>query len=144
MIIVGYAPGTYDLFHVGHLNLLRRAGAMCDYLIAGVVSDELCLQVKGTRPVIPLEERLEIVGAVDVVDAVYVEVVPDNLVAWRELYFDRLFKGSGWRDTPRGQQLEERFAGVGVDVVYVPSIPHTTSRLALLALQQHLAGLGQV
>jgi glycerol-3-phosphate cytidylyltransferase len=142
--VVGYAPGAYDLFHIGHLNLLQRASAMCHYLIAGVVSDELCLREKGTRPVIPLEERLEIVGAVDVVDAVYVEVVPDELVAWRELHFDRIFKGDDWRGTPEGQQLEERFAMVGVEVVYFPCTHHTSSTLVRLALQEHVARLGQV
>lgn len=142
--VVGYAPGAYDLFHVGQLNLLQRASAMCDYLIAGVVSDELCLQVKGIQPVIPLEERLEIVGAVDVVDAVHVEVVPDTLMAWRKLHFHRIFKGDDWRGTPEGHQLEERSAMVGVEVVYFPRTHHTSSTLVRLALQEHVAGLGQV
>lgn len=73
--VVGYAPGAHDRFHVGHLNFIRKASRMCAYLITGVVSDELCRQAKGAPPVIPLEERLEIVGPVDVVDAVHVEVV---------------------------------------------------------------------
>ncbi len=127
--VVGYAPGAYDLFHVGHLNLLRRASLMCDYLIAGVVSDEVCAQVKGTRPVIPLEERLEIVGAVDVVDAVHVEVVSDKLVAWRKLHFDRIFKGDDWRGTPKGLKLERDFAELGVEIVYFPYTIHTSSTM---------------
>jgi glycerol-3-phosphate cytidylyltransferase len=138
--VVGYAPGAYDLFHVGHLNLLRRASAMCDYLIAGVVSDEACRRVKGTSPVIPLEERLEIVGAVDVVDAVHVEVVADKLVAWRELHFDRIFKGDDWRGTPKGDELELRLGAVGVDVVYFPYTHQTSSTL----LRRALEGLGEV
>jgi glycerol-3-phosphate cytidylyltransferase len=137
--IVGYAPGAYDLFHVGHLNLLRRARASCDFLIAGVVSDELCQQVKGALPVIPLDERLEIVGALDVVDAVQVELVPDKLVAWRELHFHRIFKGDDWRGTPKGDLLERRFAMLGVQVVYFPYTHQTSSTLLRLALQEIVA-----
>jgi glycerol-3-phosphate cytidylyltransferase len=137
--IVGYAPGAYDLFHVGHLNLLRRARASCDFLIAGVVSDELCQQVKGAQPVIPLDERLEIVGALDVVDAVHVELVPDKLVAWRELHFHRIFKGDDWRGTPKGDLLERRFAMLGVQVVYFPYTHQTSSTLLRLALQEIVA-----
>lgn len=140
--VVGYAPGAYDLFHVGHLTLLRRASRMCDYLIAGVVTDELCCQLKGSLPVIPLEERLEIVGAVDVVDAVHVEVVPDRLVAWRELRFDRIFKGDSWRGTPKGDELEQCFAAVGVDVVYFPTTYQTSSSLLRLALQEYVERQG--
>jgi glycerol-3-phosphate cytidylyltransferase len=139
--VVGYAPGAYDLFHVGHLNLLRRARASCDFLIAGVVSDELCRQAKGALPVIPLDERLEIVGALDVVDAVHVELVPDKLVAWRELHFHRIFKGDDWRGTPKGDLLERRFAMVGVEVVYFPYTQQTSSTLLRLALQELVAGL---
>ena len=139
--VVGYAPGAYDLFHVGHLNLLRRARASCDFLIAGVVSDELCQQVKGVQPVIPLDERLEIVGALSIVDAVHVELVPDKLVAWRTLRFDRIFKGDDWRGTPKGDLLERRFANVGVEVVYFPYTQQTSSTLLRLALQELVTGL---
>jgi len=141
--LVGYAPGAYDLFHVGHLNLLRRARASCDYLIAGVVSDELCQLMKGAQPVIPLDERLEIVGALDVVDDVHVELVPDNLAAWRQLRFHRIFKGDDWRGTPKGDLLERRFADVGVEVVYFPYTQETSSTLLRLALQELVIGLGE-
>ncbi len=141
--IVGYAPGAYDLLHIGHLNLLRRASRMCDYLIAGVVSDELCRLMKGMQPVIPLDERLEIVGALDVVDDVHVELVPDKLVAWRQLHFHRIFKGDDWRGTPKGDLLERRFANVGVEVIYFPYTQQTSSTLLRLALQELAAGLGE-
>ncbi len=142
--VVGYAPGAYDLFHVGHLNLLRRARASCDYLIAGVVSDELCRLVKGTQPVIPLEERVEIVGALSIVDQVHVELVPDKLVTWRALRFDRIFKGDDWRGTTKGDLLERSFGLVGVDVVYFPYTQQTSSTLLRLALQELVEGLGEV
>lgn len=134
--VVGYAPGAYDLFHIGHLNLLWRARGRCDYLVAGVVSDELCVRTKGVRPIIPLEERVAIVGAIDVVDAVHVEVVPDKLVAWQEVQFHRIFKGDDWQGTPKGDQLERRMGTVGVDVVYFPYTEQTSSTLLRLALRR--------
>jgi len=142
--VVGYAAGAFDLFHIGHLNLLRRARNECDYLIAGVVSDELCRETKGVEPVIPLAERVEIVGAIDAVDEVHVELVPDKLATWREVRFDRFFKGDDWRGTPRGDELERRFAQVGVEIVYFPYTPHTSSSLLRLALKELVSGLDDV
>lgn len=124
---VGYAPGAYDLFHVGHLNILRHARQHCDYLVAGVVSDEMAQLAKGHRPVIPLIERLEIVRNIKYVDAAFVETVPDKLDTWQQVRFDVLFKGDDWRGTPKGDKLERDFAAVGVDVVYFPYTVHTSS-----------------
>lgn len=132
--VVGYAPGAYDLFHIGHLNILKRASEHCDRLIAGVVSDEMLLRTKGRLPVIPLAERLEIVRAVRHVDAVHAEVVPDKLETWREVRFDVLFKGDDWRGTPKGEKLERDFAAVGVEVRYFPYTMHTSSTLLRKAL----------
>ena len=126
-MIVGYAPGVYDLFHVGHLNVLRHAKSQCDYLIAGVVSDEMCRLTKGVDPFIPLNERLEIVRHVVYVDAAHAEVVPDKIDTWAELKFDRIFKGDDWRGTPKGDRLEHDFSAVGVEVVYFPYTMHTSS-----------------
>ncbi|WP_146806335.1 adenylyltransferase/cytidyltransferase family protein [Cellulomonas persica] len=134
---VGYAPGAYDLFHVGHLNILRRAREHCDFLIAGVVSDEMLEQARGRRPVVPLAERMEIVEHIAFVDAVHAEVVPDKLETWRELKFDVFFKGDDWRGTPKGEELERRFAEVGVEVVYFPYTLQTSST----ALRRALATL---
>ena len=92
MIRIGYAPGAFDLFHIGHLNLLRRAKERCDYLIAGVVSDEVLIARKGVTPVIPLEERIEIVRNCRHVDAAYAAVTDDKLEIWRDLRFSVLFK----------------------------------------------------
>src|SRR5436190_16715594 len=88
--VVGYAPGAYDLFHIGHLNLLRHAAEHCDRLVAGVVSDEMLVRSKGRAPVIPMAERLEIVRSVRYVDAVHAEVVPNKLDTWRTVRFDVL------------------------------------------------------
>jgi glycerol-3-phosphate cytidylyltransferase len=125
--LVGYVPGVYDLFHIGHLNALRQARALCDVLVAGVVSDEVCEQAKGLRPFVPLEERLAIVDAIGIVDATYAELTTDKLDAWREVGFHRVFKGDDWRDTPRGLELERRVGSVGAEVVYFPYTAHTSS-----------------
>jgi glycerol-3-phosphate cytidylyltransferase len=135
--VIGYAPGAYDLFHVGHLNLLRRAAEMCDHLIAGVVSDEMLLRSKGRLPVVPLAERMEIVGSLRIVDQVHAEVVPDKLDTWRDLRFDVIFKGDDWRGTDKGRRLERDFAAVGVEVCYFPYTVHTSST----ALRRALATL---
>ena len=125
--VIGYAPGVYDLFHVGHLNALRFAREHCDVLVAGVVSDEMSWTAKGVRPFIPLQERLAIVGSLRIVDAVHAEHTTDKLDAWREIGFHRFFKGNDWRGTAKGEALESKFDAVGVEVVYFPYTLHTSS-----------------
>ena len=132
---VGYAPGAYDMFHVGHLNILRHARSRCDHLIAGVVSDEMCELTKGKTPIIPLAERMEIVQHINFVDEVYAERTPHKLDSWDDLGFTHIFKGDDWRGTPKGEQLERDFAGVGVQVVYFPYTMHTSSTLLRRTLQ---------
>lgn len=134
---IGYAAGAFDLFHVGHLNILREAKKNCDYLIAGVVSDEVLELTKGHRPIIPLAERMEIVSHIDFVDETHAETVVDKLQTWEQVRFNTFFKGDDWKDTERGKELERRFAQVGVKVVYFPYTAHTSStklRAALDAL----------
>lgn len=131
---IGYAPGVYDLFHIGHLNILRNARNRCDYLIAGVVSDEMCLRAKGKAPVIPLVERIEIVAGIRYVDHAVAETLPEKLDTWRDIGFSVIFKGDDWRGTAKGRKLEEDFAGVGVEVVYLPYTVHTSSTLLRRAL----------
>lgn len=134
---IGYAAGGFDLFHVGHLNVLRHAREHCDELIAGVVSDEMLREVKGVEPIVPTLERVEIVRAIRWVDRVHVETEPDKLSAWRELRFTHFFKGDDWRGTERGLRLEREFAQVGVKVVYFPYTAHTSST----ALRRALAAI---
>ena len=137
MARIGYAAGAFDLFHIGHLNILKHAKSECDFLIAGVVSDEMLELTKGVAPVVPLAERLEIVRSITYVDDAIPEVVPDKLDTWRELKFDVFFKGDDWRGTEKGLRLEREFAAVGVEVVYFPYTVTTSStalRLALAAL----------
>ena len=136
---IGYAPGVYDLFHVGHLNILKHAKSQCDYLIAGVVSDEKCVTAKGNPPVVPLVERLAIVEAIKFVDEVYAETLPDKVDVWRELGFDVIFKGDDWRGTPKGEKLQADFDAVGVEVCYFPYTIHTSSTLLRLTLEAGVA-----
>lgn len=125
--IIGYVPGVFDLFHIGHLNMLRQARERCDTLIAGVVSDEVCEATKGIIPTVPLVERLEIVEAIGIVDAVYAERTTDKVDSWREVGFTHLFKGDDWKGTEKGDRLEKKMASVGVELVYFPYTLQTSS-----------------
>jgi glycerol-3-phosphate cytidylyltransferase len=136
---VGYVPGVFDMFHVGHLNILRNARLACDFLIAGVVSDERSRSVKGKAPVVPLAERLEIVRSIRYVDETVVEDVPEKLEMWRQLHFDVIIKGDDWRGTAKGDKLESDFAAVGVEVVYLPYTLQTSSTLLRQALYTMVA-----
>lgn len=131
---LGYAPGVFDLFHVGHLNVLRRARGHCDRLVAGVCSDDLVVRLKGRPPVVPLAERLQIVRSVRYVDETFVATVDDKMEIWKEVGFDVIFKGDDWLGTDVWTTLETEFARVGVEVVYFPYTEHTSSTLLRDAL----------
>ena len=135
MIRIGYAPGAFDLFHIGHLNLLRRAKERCDFLIAGVVADEVLIRHKKVTPVIPLAERLEIVRNVRFVDMAHAAMTNDKIEIWQELRFNVLFKGDDWQGTEKGDRLERDFAALGVEVVYFPYTQATSSSALRRTLQ---------
>lgn len=137
---IGYAAGAFDLFHVGHLNILRHAKEQCDVLIAGVVSDDMLRANKGITPIVPEAERVEIVSAVKFVDHAHLETVPNKIDVWRQLRFTHFFKGDDWRGTERGIQLERDFNEVGVQVVYFPYTAHTSSTVLRRALDAILTG----
>lgn len=144
--IVGYAGGAFDLFHVGHLNILRQAKSRCDYLIAGVVTDELLLRRKGARPIVPVAERLEIVRSITYVDEAIEETEQDKVDTWRQFPFDVYFKGDDWKGTEKGRRLETAFAAVGVRVEYFPYTVTTSStilRRALSALDSSSKRVGE-
>jgi glycerol-3-phosphate cytidylyltransferase len=134
---IGYAPGVYDMFHIGHLNILRNSRRACDYLIAGVASDDFSRRAKGKSPVIPLAERLEIVRSIRYVDEAVAEDVP-KLEMWERLRFDVIIKGDDWRGTEKGNRLEREFAEVGVEVFYLPYTVHTSSTMLRQALNIEL------
>lgn len=127
-IVVGYTTGVFDLFHIGHLNILRNAKGMCDELIVGVSSDEL-VSYKGKQPVIPYEERAEIVRNIKCVDAVVKQEDMDKFKMWENLKFDVMFVGDDWKGTEKWNKLEQQFAEVGVKIVYFPYTKTTSSTL---------------
>jgi len=118
--IIGYTTGVYDLFHIGHLNILRRAKENCDYLIVGVSTDELVMDYKNKKPVIPFEERIEIVKAIRYVDEVVPQLSMDKFSAWEKYHFDRIFHGDDWKGNPIYDRIEEKLKKVGVEVIYFP------------------------
>ena len=127
-MVIGYTTGVYDLFHIGHLNLLKNAKGLCDKLIVGVTVDEL-VKYKNKRAVIPFEERLEIVRSIKYVDAAIAQESLDKFAAWEKLKFDILFVGDDWYQSERWQELEEKFQRVGVKVIYFPYTKGTSSTL---------------
>ncbi len=134
MRIVGYTTGVYDLFHIGHLNLLQRAKAECEELIVGVTTDELAVARKGKRPVVPFSERCEIVAALRCVDRVVAQNDMDKRKAWDDLRFNVVFVGDDWKGTAAWNNYEKEFAKVGARVVYFPYTVHTSSSILRNAL----------
>ena len=126
---VGYTTGVFDMFHIGHLNILRRAKEQCEYLIVGVSTDELVKEYKNKTPIIPFEERAEIVQSIDCVDRVIAQENRDKYEAWRELKFDVMFVGDDWKGKHLFIKVEEEFKKVGVDVVYFPYTKDTSSTI---------------
>lgn len=121
-MIIGYTTGVYDMFHIGHLNILRRAKQQCDYLIVGVSTDELVEHDKHKHPIIPFEERCAIVQAIRYVDEVVPQIDKNKLDAYFRLghRFNKMFVGSDWQGTSQWQRYEEEFAPYGVEIVYLP------------------------
>lgn len=118
-MIIGYTTGVYDMFHIGHLNILRRAKERCDRLIVGVSVDELVMRDKAKTPIIPFEERCEIVRSIRYVDEVVPQFDKNKFAAWEKYRFHRMFVGSDWQGTPTWLEFEKQFEPVGVEIVYL-------------------------
>lgn len=116
---IGYTAGVYDMFHIGHLNILKRAKEQCEYLIVGVTTDKLCILRKNKKPIICEEDRMAIVGAIRYVDKVVPQNDMDKLAAVKKYNVDAVFVGSDWKGTPSWIEYEKEFAEVGCDVVYL-------------------------
>lgn len=116
---IGYTTGVFDMFHIGHLNIIRRAKEQCDYLIVGVSTDEVVESYKHHKPVIPFEHRLSIVAACRYVDEAVPQESMDKFEAWQHLKFDAMFHGSEWKGTELYNSYEAKFAEVGVEIVYL-------------------------
>lgn len=127
-IVLGYTSGVYDLFHIGHLNLLKNAKGLCDKLIVGVTSDEL-VAYKNKKAVIPHQERMEIVRNIRHVDAVVPQNDMDKFKMWQRIKFDIMFVGDDWFKSEKWQILDEQFKEVGVKIIYLPYTQGTSSTL---------------
>lgn len=117
---IGYTTGVFDMFHIGHLNILKRAKEHCDYLIVGVSTDEVVQSYKHHLPVIPYEQRAEIVKAIRYVDEVVPQTSMDKMEAFKKYKFNVLFHGSDWKDSEMYNKIIDDFKKVGVDVVFLP------------------------
>ena len=116
---VGYTTGVFDMFHIGHLNILRKAKQQCDCLVVGVTTDALCVSRKNKKPIICQEERVAIVEAIRYVDKVVLQEDMDKLSAVKVCGADAVFVGSDWKGTAAWEQYEKDFAEVGCSVVYL-------------------------
>lgn len=117
--IVGYTAGVFDMFHMGHLRLLKQARQRCDYLIVGVTTDELALEIKGALPVVPLLERMAIVQSVRYVDHVIPQLSSDKVLAWQTFGYDVLFVGDNLKGTPQWDANERDMAAIGARLEYL-------------------------
>lgn len=126
---VGYTTGVFDMFHIGHLNLLKRAKEQCEYLIVGVSTDEVVQSYKHKTPIIPFEERIAIVRELKCVDEAVSQTSMDKLEAWRKLHFDALFHGSDWKGSEMYNKMIEQFSAINVDVVFLPHTEGVSSTL---------------
>lgn len=116
---IGYTTGVYDMFHIGHLNILRRAKEQCEKLVVGVTTDELCFKRKNKFPIINEKDRMTIVQAIRYVDYVVLQKDMDKLRAVKELGADVVFVGSDWKGTNSWNQYEKEFSSVGCAVEYL-------------------------
>lgn len=125
--IIGYTAGAFDLFHIGHLNLLKKAKENCDYLIVGITTDELIEKTKGKRPFVPLSERIDIVSNCKFVDKVVVQDDLDKFEAWKNYRYNVLFSGDDWKNSPRWIEYEEKLNSVGAKIEYFQYTKTTSS-----------------
>lgn len=118
-MVIGYTTGVYDMFHIGHLNVLRQAKEQCDYLIVGVSTDELVQKEKHKTPIIPFGERCAIVEAIKYVDMVVPQWDKNKFAAWQQYHFNKMFVGSDWKGTEIWNNFEKQFKPVGVSIIYL-------------------------
>lgn len=134
-MVIGYTAGVYDLFHIGHLNLLKNAKGMCDKLIVGVTTDDL-VTYKGKRAMIPFEDRIEIVRSIKYVDAAVPQADMDKVTMCKKIGASVLFVGDDWYETEKWKLYEQELALVGVKVVYFPYTKGISSTLVAKTLDQ--------
>ncbi|MCX2979602.1 glycerol-3-phosphate cytidylyltransferase [Halieaceae bacterium IMCC14734] len=128
-MIIGYTSGVFDLFHIGHVRVLKNARAMCDRLIVGVSTDELVRATKNKSPVIPFNERLEVVSSIKYVDVATAQTTGEKLDAWQHYKFNYMFVGDDWHQSAKWEELEARFKELEVKIIYFPYTQTTSSTL---------------
>lgn len=133
---VGYTTGVFDLFHIGHLNIIRRAKEQCEHLIVGVSTDELVKEYKNKYPIIPFEERKEIIESLKYVDEVVPQTSMDKYAAWEDLHYEALFHGDDWKNSDMYNKYVEEFEGTGVEFVFLPHTEGTSSTMLTEVLQK--------
>ena len=126
---IGYTTGVFDMFHVGHLNILKQAKEYCDYLIVGVSTDELVQEYKHKTPIIPFEDRCEIVKAIRYVDEVVPQINRDKIAAFNKYKFDVMFVGNDWQGNPLFNEVEDFLKKHNSNVIYFPYTPHISSSI---------------
>lgn len=135
---IGYTTGVFDLFHIGHLNVLRNAKEQCDYLIVGVSTDEVVESYKHKKPIIPFEERVAIVEAIKYVDKVVPQISMDKRKAWEQLHYNALFHGDDWKGSVLYDKYKKEFEGTGVELVFLPHTDGTSSTTLTAILNKAL------
>lgn len=126
---IGYTTGVFDMFHIGHLNILKAAKEQCEYLIVGVSTDELVRGYKHKTPIIPFNERVEIVKAIRYVDEVVPQLTMDKMQAWELYHFDAIFHGDDWKGSRMYDEITKNLASVGCEMVFLPHTDGTSSTL---------------
>ena len=126
---IGYTTGVFDMFHVGHLNIIKKAKEQCDHLIVGVSTDELVEDYKHKKTMIPFEDRMEIVKAIKYVDEVVPQTTMDKYEAWKKLHFNVLFHGDDWKNSSMYNELEDKLKKEGVEFVYFPYTKRVSSTM---------------
>ena len=141
---IGYTTGVFDMFHIGHLNIFKKAKALCDYLIVGVSTDELVREYKHKTPIIKFNERLNIVSSIKYVDKALAQTSMNKIDAWNNLHFDVMFHGSDWENSEMYNKIVEEFRQVGVDVIFLPHTPGTSSTFLKEALAAYMDKKGEL
>ena len=126
---IGYTTGVFDMFHIGHLNILKRAKEQCDYLIVGVSTDALVESYKHKKPIVPFEERMEIVSAIKYVDQVVPQTSMDKLAAWEMYHFEAVFHGDDWKGTDLYNSVAKALGAVGCELIFLPHTEGVSSTI---------------
>ncbi len=134
---IGYTQGVYDMFHIGHLNLLKHAKEYCDFLVVGINDDQLVQMYKNKKPIINQEERKEIVYNIKGVDECVIVSTLDKVEIWNQLHFDAIFIGNDWKESARWKKTEMDLKQLGVDVVFLPHTDGISSTLLRIEKQKN-------